>query len=102
MKRLAAADPAVHAHLVEEQVDPQYFAFRWITVLFAHDIERLEEVQRVWDFLLGDPSGCKDAIMRFCAALVLVRLPRATARYLCARAVLAPLARRTWQRTCVH
>ena len=61
------------AHLAEQDVDPQYFAFRWITVLFAHDIERLEEVQRVWDFLLGDPGGCKDAVMRVCAALVLVR-----------------------------
>jgi hypothetical protein len=73
MKRLAAADPAVHAHLVEQNVDAHYFAFRWMTVMFAHDIEGLDTVQRVWDFLLGDPKGCKDAIMRFGAALILVR-----------------------------
>lgn len=73
LQRLSAADPSVGAHLVAQNVDPHYFAFRWMTVLFAQDIERVPDVLRVWDFLFGDPQGCKEAVMRFCCALLLVR-----------------------------
>lgn len=73
LKRLSAADPSVGAHLVAQKVDPHYFAFRWMTVLFSQDIEHLSDVLRVWDFLFGDPQGCKEAVMRFCCALLLVR-----------------------------
>jgi Rab-GTPase-TBC domain len=62
----------VGAHLVAQKVDPHYFAFRWMTVLFSQDIEHLPDVLRVWDFLFGDPQGCKEAVMRFCCALLLV------------------------------
>lgn len=73
MKGLADADPAIVAHLRAENVDPHYFAFRWMTVLFAQDVHDMAVLQRIWDFLLGDPCGCKSAIMRFCCALLLVR-----------------------------
>lgn len=73
MQRLADADPSVAAHLSAQNVDAHFFAFRWMTVLFAQDVEDMATVQRVWDFLFGDPAGCKDAIMRFCSALILVR-----------------------------
>lgn len=72
LQRLSAADPSVGAHLVAQKVDPHYFAFRWMTVLFSQDIEHLPDVLRVWDFLFGDPQGCKEAVMRFCCALLLV------------------------------
>jgi hypothetical protein len=94
LHRLTAADPTVGAHLEAQSVDPHYFAFRWMTVLFSQDMERLEDVLRVWDFLFGDPLGCKDAVMRFCCALLLVR-PHMHA--LCCASVLrlcaAPLRR---------
>lgn len=72
LQRLREADPSVGDHLVAQKVDPHYFAFRWMTVLFSQDIEHLPDVLRVWDFLFGDPQGCKEAVMRFCCALLLV------------------------------
>ena len=75
MDCLAKADPTVAGHLRRQNVDPHFFAFRWMTVLFSQDIEHMPVVLRVWDFLFGDSRGCKDAMMRFCSALVLVRPP---------------------------
>ena len=73
MACLAGADAAIAAHLRAQQVDPHYFAFRWMTVLFAQDVQDMQLLQRIWDFLLGHPGGCKNAILRFCCALLLVR-----------------------------
>eukprot|EP00892_Ulva_mutabilis_P000974 jgi/Ulvmu1/10878/UM007_0054.1 len=73
MDELAKADPKVCAHLREQGINPHFFAFRWMTVLFAQDIEALSDVLRVWDSLFGDSAGCKDATMRVCCALVLRR-----------------------------
>jgi len=75
MDQLAQADPKVRAHLQEQGINPHFFAFRWMTVLFAQDIDALNDVLRVWDSLFGDSAGCKDATMRVCCTLVLVRTP---------------------------
>lgn len=75
MDQLALADPTVCAHLREQGVNPHFFAFRWMTVLFAQDIDALGDVLRVWDSLFGDSEGCKAATMRVCCALVLVHTP---------------------------
>lgn len=72
MEQLALADPTVCQHLRTQGVNPHFFAFRWMTVLFAQDIDALDDVLRVWDSLFGDSSGCKAATMRVCCALVLV------------------------------
>lgn len=71
LRKLAVADPAICAHLQREKVDPHFFAFRWITVLFCQDIERLADLLRTWDYLLGDEEGCKDALLRLCSAMLL-------------------------------
>lgn len=73
MEQLALADPTVCQHLRTQGVNPHFFAFRWMTVLFAQDIDALDDVLRVWDSLFGDSSGCKAATMRVCCALVLVQ-----------------------------
>ena len=72
MLNLAEADPTVAQHLKKQKIDPYYFAFRWITVLFSQDLENFSDVLRVWDYLLGDEVGCKKAIMNLCSALMLV------------------------------
>jgi Rab-GTPase-TBC domain len=75
MQRLSSADPSVAGHLRAQKVDAQFFAFRWMTTLFAQDVDDMATIQRIWDFLLGDAQGCKEAMMRFCSALILVRTP---------------------------
>ena len=73
MANLAGADPSVAKHLRQHKIDPHYFAFRWITVLFCQDLETFPEILRVWDYMLSDEEGCKSAVLRFCTALVVVR-----------------------------
>lgn len=75
MSRLAGTDPTVAQHLQTQAVNPQFFAFRWITVLFCQDLDGIASIMRTWDYLLGDEDGCPDALMRLCTAMLLVRGP---------------------------
>ncbi|KAL3642819.1 hypothetical protein CASFOL_013634 [Castilleja foliolosa] len=45
---LSIVDPSLHAHLVELGVEPQYFALRWLRVLFGREFS-LEDLLIVWD-----------------------------------------------------
>ncbi|CAA0818734.1 Ypt/Rab-GAP domain of gyp1p superfamily protein [Striga hermonthica] len=45
---LSISDPSLHAHLVELGVEPQYFALRWLRVLFGREFS-LEDLLSVWD-----------------------------------------------------
>ncbi|GER48285.1 Ypt/Rab-GAP domain of gyp1p superfamily protein [Striga asiatica] len=45
---LSIADSSLHAHLVELGVEPQYFAIRWLRVLFGREFS-LEDLLSVWD-----------------------------------------------------
>lgn len=58
--------PSVASHLVRDysydlnsqeslQVDPQFYAVRWLTTLFAREFE-LTKTFRIWDALLADPE----------------------------------------------
>lgn len=38
------------------QIDPQFYAFRWITLLLSQEFP-LPDVVRIWDTLLSDPAG---------------------------------------------
>lgn len=46
------------------QVDPQFYAFRWVTLLLTQEFE-FPELLRLWDALLADPAGQ----LRICACL---------------------------------
>jgi hypothetical protein len=52
------------------QVDPQFFAFRWITLLLTQEFPFPDSV-RIWDTLLSDPRGRTDCLLRVCLALLL-------------------------------
>ncbi|GFP84365.1 tbc1 domain family member 5 [Phtheirospermum japonicum] len=45
---LSIVDSSLHAHLVELGVEPQYFALRWLRVLFGREFP-LEDLLVVWD-----------------------------------------------------
>ena len=52
-------------------MEPQYYAFRWLTTLGTRELE-LPEVVRLWDSLLADPHRFK-FLDYFCVALVITR-----------------------------
>jgi hypothetical protein len=56
--------------LLRLQVDPQFFAFRWITLLLTQEFSFPDAV-RIWDALLADPGGRLDCLLRVCLALLI-------------------------------
>jgi hypothetical protein len=52
------------------QVDPQFYAFRWITLLLTQEFPFPDAV-RMWDTILSDPCGRLDCLLRICLAMLL-------------------------------
>lgn len=52
------------------QVDPQYYAFRWITLLLSQEFA-FPDTLRIWDTILSDPHGRMDCLLRVCTAMIL-------------------------------
>lgn len=51
-------------------MNPQFFAFRWITLLLTQEFPFPDAV-RIWDTLLSDPTGRMDCLLRVCLALLM-------------------------------
>ncbi|CAJ2668223.1 TBC1 domain family member 13-like isoform X4 [Trifolium pratense] len=57
----------------ENAVNPQFYAFRWITLLLTQDFSFVD-ILRIWDTLISDPDGPQETLLRVCCAmLILVR-----------------------------
>uniref|UniRef100_A0A0D3GJJ6 Rab-GAP TBC domain-containing protein n=1 Tax=Oryza barthii TaxID=65489 RepID=A0A0D3GJJ6_9ORYZ len=58
---LASVDSPLHSHLVELGVEPQYFALRWLRVLFGREFS-LDNLLFIWDEIFSSPnhSYCAD------------------------------------------
>ena len=52
------------------QVNPQFYAFRWITLLLTQEFSFPDAV-RLWDALFADPAGRGDCLLRVCVAMLL-------------------------------
>ncbi|KAL5547850.1 hypothetical protein UlMin_003081 [Ulmus minor] len=52
------------------KVKPQYFAFRWITLLLTQEFN-FQSIMRIWDSLLSNPFGVQDMLLRVCCAMLL-------------------------------
>lgn len=52
------------------QVNPQFYAFRWITLLLTQEFSFPDSL-RLWDTLLADPAGRTDCLLRLCVAMLL-------------------------------
>lgn len=72
MRMLKDKDTTLWLKLQEQDLKPQYYAFRWITLLLSQEFE-LPDVQRLWDSLLADCQRFEFLISVCCAMLVLVR-----------------------------
>uniref|UniRef100_A0A6M2EXL2 Rab-GAP TBC domain-containing protein n=1 Tax=Populus davidiana TaxID=266767 RepID=A0A6M2EXL2_9ROSI len=67
-------DEELWRHLeVTTKVNPQFFSFRWITLLLTQEFNFADSIH-IWDTLLSDPEGPQETLLRVCCAmLILVR-----------------------------
>eukprot|EP00955_Chlamydomonas_euryale_P070546 360781-Chlamydomonas_euryale.AAC.3 len=71
MTLLRHYDAALWRHVeVTCKVDPQFYAFRWITLLLSQEFP-LQDIFRIWDFILSDEASRTDCLLRVCAAMML-------------------------------
>ncbi|WJX95795.1 hypothetical protein P8452_77072 [Trifolium repens] len=52
------------------KVKPQFYAFRWITLLLTQEF-KFESILRIWDTLLSNTFGVQDMLLRICCAMLL-------------------------------
>lgn len=76
MSRLSSAlgawDPELWSHVESRNgVNPQFYAFRWVTTLLTQEFAFPDAV-RIWDAVLGDPDGRSQCLQRICIAMVLL------------------------------
>jgi len=73
MELLKRIDEPVWKVLIEEQsLMPQYYAFRWTTLLLSQEFS-LPDVQRIWDSLFGHPQRFDFLVYVLLAMLLCVR-----------------------------
>ncbi|CAL9132598.1 unnamed protein product [Musa acuminata var. zebrina] len=67
-------DGELWRHLeITTKVNPQFYAFRWITLLLTQEFNFVDSLH-IWDALLSDPDGPQETLLRVCCAmLILVR-----------------------------
>ncbi|KAI4370456.1 hypothetical protein MLD38_018809 [Melastoma candidum] len=67
-------DEELWRHLeITTKVNPQFYAFRWITLLLTQEFNFADSLQ-IWDFLLSDAEGPQETLLRVCCAmLILIR-----------------------------
>lgn len=59
-----------HHYMWLMQVNPQFYAFRWITLLLTQDFP-FPDVVRLWDSLFSDPAGRTNCLLRTCVAMLM-------------------------------
>ncbi|XP_061369137.1 uncharacterized protein LOC133312021 [Gastrolobium bilobum] len=67
-------DEELWRHLeITTKVNPQFYAFRWITLLLTQEFNFSDSLH-IWDNLLSDPEGPQETLLRICCAmLILIR-----------------------------
>ncbi|KNC52648.1 RabGAP/TBC protein [Thecamonas trahens ATCC 50062] len=70
---LAAADPILSQHLDDMGLNPQFYAFRWLTLLLSQEFD-FPDVLRLWDSLFADPLRF-EFMEHFASAMVLALRP---------------------------
>ncbi|XP_031252648.1 TBC1 domain family member 13-like isoform X2 [Pistacia vera] len=68
---LKANNEELWHHLeVTNKVKPQFYAFRWITLLLTQEFN-FQSILRIWDSFLSNPFGVQDMLLRVCCAMLL-------------------------------
>lgn len=71
MRRLSDLDPKCHTKLQSQDLKPQYFAFRWLSLMLSQEFP-LPDVLRIWDSLLSDSDSARRRkfLIDVCVAMV--------------------------------
>ncbi|KAG9354637.1 hypothetical protein JZ751_001350 [Albula glossodonta] len=69
---LKERDMELYLKLQEQNIKPQYFTFRWLTLLLSQEF-LLPDVIRIWDTLFSDKDRFDFLILVCCAMLILIR-----------------------------
>uniref|UniRef100_A0A671TCD6 TBC1 domain family member 13 n=1 Tax=Sinocyclocheilus anshuiensis TaxID=1608454 RepID=A0A671TCD6_9TELE len=70
--KLKEKDTELYLKLQEQNIKPQYFTFRWLTLLLSQEF-LLPDVIRIWDSLFSDQERFEFLIPVCCAMLTLIR-----------------------------
>ncbi|KAK2714332.1 hypothetical protein QYM36_008784 [Artemia franciscana] len=72
MKLLFRFDSETHYKLQKLEIRPQYFCFRWITLLLSQEFE-LPDILRIWDSLFADENRFCFLLHLCCSMIILIR-----------------------------
>jgi hypothetical protein len=61
--------PELWQNLEDKQMDPQFYSFRWLTLLLSQEFE-LPDIFRLWDSFFADPNRFEFMSYFCCAMLV--------------------------------
>ncbi|XP_027119035.1 uncharacterized protein [Coffea arabica] len=65
-------DEELWRHLeMTTKVNPQFYAFRWITLLLTQEFNFADSLF-IWDTLLSDPEGLQETLLRICCAMLII------------------------------
>ncbi|XP_009610516.1 uncharacterized protein LOC107801189 [Nicotiana tabacum] len=65
-------DEELWRHLeMTTKVNPQFYAFRWITLLLTQEFNFADSLL-IWDTLLSDPEGPQETLLRVCCAMLII------------------------------
>lgn len=70
--QVRANDPEIWLRLHEQELRPQFYSFRWLTVLLSQEFP-LPDVMRIWDSLFADENRFSFLIHICCAMILLLR-----------------------------
>nr|XP_014087184.1 TBC1 domain family member 13 isoform X2 [Bactrocera oleae] len=68
---LKQKDPEVYNKLKEQELHPQYYSFRWITLLLSQEFP-LPDVVRIWDSVFSDEHRF-EFLIRICCSMILIQ-----------------------------
>lgn len=74
MEMVRVNDLQLHTALTERGIKPQFFSFRWITLLLSQDF-LYPEIQRLWDSFFADQDRF-DFLLYFCCAMLIAQRTR--------------------------
>ena len=72
MATLNKGDPELYKNLIDKNIDPHYFSFRWITLLLSQEFF-LPDLIELWDHLFSDEDRFEFLYYICCAMLLLQR-----------------------------
>ncbi|KAH8301125.1 hypothetical protein KR018_002615, partial [Drosophila ironensis] len=64
-------DPNIYEHLKSQELHPQYYSFRWLTLLLSQEFP-LPDVLRIWDAVFSDEHRF-DFLIKICCSMILIQ-----------------------------